>query len=358
MMKAGVGSCEVKLSLPIKKLTHQRDPLYVKVLQTDHFVLVSFDATSMPGETAEYFKEVVERECGMAKENVLISMTHSFSSPHFNSDENNAAFEQALCTALHQVEKKECQIGFSENVCDVNVQRNIETKDGWWIGANPDGFSNKKVMSLFLFHEEKPFACLVNYDIQSSCVMHEDPAAVSADLPGALADEYRREGITCFFLPGACADQAPIHDNYKELAKIMKKAISLPNPAEFVSEELKVTSVYLEKQKMLIPTKELTPHTSFVFESAGEMAEIPLIFLRLNEVMVCMTSPELNSAYGLLMENILPEKCMVVTMTNGAHKYLPQEGDYEKITYEAMNTVLARGSDRRFLHALEEELQK
>ncbi len=357
-MLAGAGSGEVKLSLPIKKLDHQRDPLYVKVLMTEEFLLASFDATSMPPKAVDHFQEAASAKTGIPKENVIISMTHSFSAPHFNDDSNNAVFEQALYSAIEAVEMKETRIGFSLDFSDINVQRNIKTNDGWWIGKNPDGYSSRELKSIFFFHEEKPFACLINYDIQSSCVMAEDPTAVSADLPGAVSDIFRRKGITAFFLAGACADQAPVSNDPVQLAEKLTDAVSIPKPQVWDNAELSVSKVLLPMQKMKIPTRELTPHKEFEFEFSGEYASVPIVLLRLNDITLCMTSPELNSGYGILMQEFLPEKNMIVTMTNGAHKYLPQEWDFENITYEAMNTVLARGSDEIFLKAIEEELKK
>ncbi len=357
-MKAGAAEERVYLNLPIKKLDHELDPLYVKVLQTEQVVFVSFDATSMPGKAVSYFKHVVSRETGMPEENIIISMTHSFSSPHFNGEENYKAFEEALIKAIQKIELKEAGIGFGRSECAINVQRNVKTEQGWWIGRDLKGFSNRDVKSIFFFHDEKPFACLVNADVQSSCVMEKDPTAVSADLPGALADAYRKEGIACFFLAGACADQAPLNDDHLTLAAELKNSILIPEIEPWEEEELHTSFVSLEMQEMTIPTKELTPHTSFNFVPAREIARVPIIFLRWNNITLCMTSPELNSGYGVMIEELLPERSMIVTMTNGAFKYLPQEWDFENITYEAMNTVLARGSDERFFAALEKELHQ
>ncbi len=362
MMRAGVGIGEVKLALPIKNLQYQMDPLYVKVLQTEAFILVCLDVTSMPKEAINYFKGIVSRKTAVPEENIIFTMAHSFSSPHFHNSDNYDAIVSALVEALSLVEMKECRIGFSRDECDINVQRNIETEEGWWIGRNPDGYSNKEVKSIFLFERDegvdKPFACMINAGVQSSCVMSLDKRAVSADLPGAIADIYKKMGITAFFLPGACADQGPISADHKILGEKLVEAVTIPEAKEWESCRLHRNYVSLPMQKMQIPTKMLTPHKSFSFESTGEVAEIPLILLQLNEILLCMTAPELNSAYGKQLEKYLPQSCMVVTMTDGAYKYLPQEWDYDNITYEAMNTVIGRGSDRIFLDTLKGILEE
>ncbi len=356
-MRAGAGSCAVSLSLPTKHQDHQLDPLFVKVLRTEEFILVSFDVTSMPGEVVQYFQEIVSRKTGLDSGRVIISVTHSFSAPHFNDTSCLKAFEEALVKALDEVVMKECSVGWSEGSCAVNVQRNIETPEGWWIGRNPEGPSDRSLRSIWFYHEDKPFACLVNYALQSSCVMELDPSAISADIPGALAEKMRQRGIHCFFLPGACADQVPADADHKKLAETMYREL-IPGPGQPLhSEKIKNTTFSAETQKMKYSTKELRPHRSYEFENTGESEEIPLTILHINDIVLCMTAPELNSGFGEELRGRMPEKCMVATMVNGACKYMPEDIDFERITYQAMNTMIAKGQTRKLTEALERELE-
>jgi hypothetical protein len=49
---------------------------------------------------------------------------------------------------------------------------------------------------------------------------------------------------------------------------------------------------------------------------------------------------------------------MIVTLVNGALKYLPQKRDFERITYTAMNTTLGYGSEEGFIQAVSELKEK
>jgi hypothetical protein len=62
---------------------------------------------------------------------------------------------------------------------------------------------------------------------------------------------------------------------------------------------------------------------------------------------------ELSSQTGVaLRERSGFAHTLVATMVNGAAKYLPDAGSYERITYEAMSSPYAKGSAEALLKAL------
>ncbi len=352
MLRTGVGIAPIVFPLPIKKLTHQCDPLYVKALRMEDYMIISIDATSAGKEAVQYLQGVVSSHTGITKDHIFVSVTHSFSSPHFNHGENYEPVRKALVEAMEQIELQDTRIAYHVDECDINVQKNCWTEDGYWIGRNPDGYRNPEVKSLHLFHGDQEFACIINYDLQSSCVQNVDPTAVSSDIPGVLAEYYRHQGVACLFMPGACADQVPVSDDHEKLGKELYESIHTG-----ITEELSRISVQteyqeLQKQVMKYSTKELTPHKAFDFETLEDTLEISVSLLKINDVTLCMTSPELNAQFGKEIESNLGEKIMVITMVNDAVKYLPQEWDYEHITYTAMNTMIARGSDERLMEVI------
>lgn len=355
MVRAGAGCGVVHLQLPIKKLVRQNDSLYVKVLRIGDIVLVNLDVTSLSKEAVDHFQTIVHDEIGVKKENVILSAAHSFSSPHFNDQKNLIPFDTALKDALH-FEMQECRVGYSTSMCDENVQRNIKTEQGYWIGRNPQGYSNHQLREIYLFHEEQPFACILNYDMQSSCMMEKDDTVVSADVPGVVSSLMRERGIITFWLPGACADQMPVSADEQSVGRKIYQSLVKVEPEALTNVSLKVSSAALQKQKMKYSTKELQPHTEYEFESLSETVDVPLLFLKMNDIVVFMTSPELNSKFGCEIAKMLPERNMIAAMVNGANKYLPQEWDFDNITYMAMNTELARGSELRFLEAVRKEI--
>ena len=66
---------------------------------------------------------------------------------------------------------------------------------------------------------------------------------------------------------------------------------------------------------------------------------------RLGKLTVVGLQPEVDSAFGARLREACPGTLEVLTMVNGAQKYLPSAEAYDRITYEAMNSGFARGAD-------------
>jgi len=112
--------------------------------------------------------------------------------------------------------------------------------------------------------------------------------------------------------------------------------------------------VALCNQKIMpVPTKELQPTTAFDFTLTKEKIEVEIEAILIGDILLIATKPELNSAFGKeILQKSPTEKTMLCTMINGGMKYLPEELDFKRITYTAMNTKLAQGSSQQFYHSL------
>lgn len=99
------------------------------------------------------------------------------------------------------------------------------------------------------------------------------------------------------------------------------------------------------EQEMLRSTKDIRPELQYSFNLTGEYVDITIEAIQIGEVILVGTQPELNSGYGALLKSYSSgENILIMTMVNGGAKYLPEEKDYERITYTAMNTQLGRGA--------------
>jgi hypothetical protein len=80
-------------------------------------------------------------------------------------------------------------VGFGSATSNVNVNRGVQTADGWWLAANDAGFSDQREnVILFEGRDRHPIAIVLNYAVQSS-IMNESTLQsgmqTSADLAGA-----------------------------------------------------------------------------------------------------------------------------------------------------------------------------
>ena len=97
----------------------------------------------------------------------------------------------------------------------MNVNRDIETPAGWWLGVDPKGFADHAMPILVARDAEGGLvAMLATADVQSSVLdgSHDSQGKrlVSGDLFGFAATALERElGGVVLLLPGAAGDQGP-----------------------------------------------------------------------------------------------------------------------------------------------------
>lgn len=128
--------------------------------------------------------------------------------------------EESVASAL--VSLRPAHVRHTQAVCPVGVNRDIETAEGWWHGADPDGFADPVVPVLRLDDGTGfPIAVLATVSVQSAVLndstLSGGGRAVSPDLGGAAAVRIEREwpGTTAFVMTGAAGDQAPALTAYR-----------------------------------------------------------------------------------------------------------------------------------------------
>lgn len=388
---AGAGRAEIRFlaeDLPLKAFTGIHDAIHARVLLfrgERQLALLSLEMTSLPGAAIGHFQAVCGRAAGVDPAQVLVSVTHTFSAPHIPprcrteqeqalSDRLYARIDTAIGAAAARAVDSlaETTLAYGEAGCALNVNRNVPTPEGWWIGRNEDAFSDHTLRVVNLYHGGQLFARLLNYDIQPS-VMDQSAAAdggrlVSGDLAGAACRALERDGrAVAFFLPGCAGDQAPLvravqgGDDLGEAGFVLAEQFGLylaeraagadARPVEAAAPAVRTVTAALPEQRMQYETKQLRPHTDYHFALTGGTVEVPLTLVSLGGVRLLATTPELNSGFGGQLRALLGGPLLIATLVNGAVKYLPEEQDFARITYTAMNTTLGPGSGEAFLQA-------
>jgi neutral ceramidase len=206
------------------------DPLYVKVLVVKNgsasMAFAVLDLTSENMATINSMKSAISTATGVQAENVFVTCTHNFSSPRDPNEPNNPdsytsvilkATAQAAAAAASSL--KPAKVGYGTGLCNVNVNRNVLTKDGYFLGTNEALLSNHSVgVTRFDDLSGKPLAVIINYDCQPAVLqdsqMSDKTCRISADLAGAatqhVEDQYGN-GCIGFYMIGASADQWPAY---------------------------------------------------------------------------------------------------------------------------------------------------
>lgn len=402
-MKAGAGKARINLDgvLPFDGFDVELDSLWVRTVLVEaenRCCIVSVEATSLRADVVEPLRALVAREASCAPKLVWVTVTHTFSSPHVRTPEHlandgereknallRARLEEATCEAVRQaletLSEAALSVGRSTTTCNVN--RDVETPAGWWLGHNPHGYSDKSLQSICLRRIDtgEPIALLFTADVQSSVLDKARDAqgnkGVSGDLAGRASTTAEKSlpGCVVLFLTGAAADQAPAQQavtahvdvagnvtqrnqgNGRELLDMLGERFT----AELLDTLAHVTPVSCDTVRgalhaVCLPGQQrgdfhsLHPQRSYAYVPAADK-EVHVSVLRWGDVVLVGTEPELSSGFGTQVRALAPH-VVLATLVNGAKKYLPTSDAYDRVTYEAMNSGFGRGADTALFQAI------
>ena len=388
-MKAGAGKAHINLDgvLPFDGFDVELDSLWVRTVLVEaenRCCIVSVEATSLRADVVEPLRSLVAREVICAPELVWLTVTHTFSSPHVRTPEHLAnddereknallrarlekAAREAVRQALETLSESTLSVGRSTTTCNVN--RDVETPAGWWLGHNPYGYSDKSLQSICLRRIDtgEPIALLFTADVQSSVLDKSRDAqgnkVVSGDLAGRASTTVEKNlpGCVALFLTGAAADQAPVRQavtahvnvagnvtqrdqgNGRELLDMLGErfaaelldTLTHATPVSCDTVGGGIRAVRLSGQRRG-DFHSLRPQRSYAYVPAAD-EEVHVNVLRWGNVVLVGTEPELSSSFGTKVRALAPH-VVLTTLVNGAKKYLPSSNAYDRITYEAMNS--------------------
>ena len=400
---AGAGKSKIELIgvLPHDGFTAERHPLCARALVLEHastrVCVLALELTSISPALQECLEGAVEAACGCKSPFVWIVPTHTFSAPHvrtpqhLKSDEERERNERYLAAIVSAAEHAVAEalddmvpacIECAQGGCPVNVNRDVETPAGWWLGANAEGFSDHAMPIVRVADADGgTIAVLAAADVQSSVLdksrTSEGERVASGDLFGFAAGMVECEcGGVCLMLTGAAGDQAPReravtvafdaagasvqHDAHEEgyrmlhqqgdaLGRAVIHALDAVEPAG--------DTVAARAFDVELPAQEradfhsLAPRRSYSFVPAGAAATRVSV-LELGGLQLVGVQPEVTSVFGAAVRAAHPGHVLLATLVNGGAKYLPAPDAYQKITYEAMNSGFAQGAHERLLDSI------
>lgn len=391
-LAVGAGKAAISIPaslLPLDSFTTVHDDLYVRVLLltsgATKVVLVVIDLTSISEEAITDIRTAITQATGVASANIVVTVTHNFSAPHVMSASqstqeatwiNNIVAAASSATAAAVRGLRPAKVGYGTGTADVNVNRNVQTAQGWWLGTGEAGPSDKTVgVARFDDLDGNPIAILANYNVQSSIMMDSVMAngdlPITADLAGAAVAHVEQQydnGVIGFFLVGACGDQAPafvskrytidIDRNWTQVdaqdagwllltvqgerlgTEVVRVSQTIA-PAATSALTLVTDSVTVNAVVMGSPTAPTTTHT---FTPNGT-ASAPLWALRVGEGVFAGAEPELSTDTALAIRKNSPFKhTFVLSMLEGGAKNMADRWNYAHITYESVDSSYAEGS--------------
>lgn len=423
-LRAGAGTAVVEIGgdiLPIEGFTSVRDPLHARVLILEsgiRTVIASVEITSLFDLVLETMLQRLCALTGAARENVWLTTTHSFGSPHLwpapdpkgekrpghrvltqEEAARCARLEQAYLKALEQAAQAAASrmrgavIGAGRGFCTVNASRNMETRDGWWLGTDSEEPCDHSLTVLRVDGTDGvPIAMLYTYGVRS-CVMKASKGAdgggiITSDLCGVTSMALEKEfggGFTALFLCGAAADQEPqLKSLQTEVDKNGQPRTIDQGPiggALLDAQAVRLTAEVLKtwrritchrdvgefrsgSREYICPTKKMnqtgsfvTPTREAVFEPTGEKT-LTVYALRLGVVNLIGVQPEIDSITSLRLAQAVPgELTAAVIQVNGGDKCMPERSAYEQVKYQSLNSPFQPGCAERMRDAAVELLQ-
>jgi hypothetical protein len=402
VLRAGSGKAVIRITgdmFPLDRFAQVHGELYVRVvlIRCDNSaVIVSVEMTSLTEETVAALKSLVSEKTGLPEDAIWISVTHTFSAPHIlggtmlakakeEDKQKNDLLQRALLIAAGEAVSqaaatiRDAVLRIGNGSCDVNNNRDIPSIEGWWLGLNSEGFSDK-TLTVMCFDDTggKTIAVLYHYGVQASVMDGVTDAkglrTITADLTGeasCVVETALGEQSTVIFLPGASGDQAPcnkakyfsIDPQGKLIVKerddgfaIIKElggrlGASVLKVVQDVCVEADICGLYHSAITVICPKQRKSfegppqPTKDFVSALEGEI-ETTISFLRLGKnIMLLGMKPEINCITALQIKETSPfQRTLVIQMVNGSQKYMADMQSYIRMTYESMNSSFAIGA--------------
>lgn len=405
MPKVGAGKAEVELVgvLPFDGFDGQLDSIFVRALVVEaqtRCCIVSVEMTSLRPDVVASLRAIASDSAGCPCEATWVCATHTFSVPHVRTAshlggdaerEKNSRLSEAVRIATRKAVLDavgalcDATMSVARGVISVNVNRDVETPGGWWIGTNREGYSDHGVRELAFRRtsDDSAIAVLFSADVQSSVLLGSHDGSgrrlVTGDLAGraSVIAEEALPGSVALFLVGAAGDQAPVVQavttTVSEDGSLFRQdagdaGISIldrlgatfgRDVLEALEHETPIDCHTVEAREIdvVCPGQEradfasLHPNPSYEYSPAPERSTA-VRTLRIGSLVLVGVAPELSSCLG----NLVRVGCRaplvdVVTLVNGGEKYLPSSEAYERRTYEAMNSGFGRGSAEVLLRA-------
>ncbi len=429
-LKAGAGSSIIRFPdgfFPTDLLNGVHDDPSARILVLDageRVAVVSIEMVNVPDDNIDMLRTEVEEITGTPYDHVWVHVTHPITTPHAPGGPHMRAdgtmmpvpagaggppkvgpdgkphqedpelprkrrmFTELLSEAVRTAATAAAE-GMSDAVCsvhtgrcEVNSNRDVETPFGWWVGINPDGYSNKSMEILRVDHTDgTPIGFLISYGIKPCAIDVSGNGSpdrkVSADVPGVACRMMEEKyGAPCLFCMSAACDQVPreqaIVDVVNDDGTVSSRDQGLEAGYEIVdrlghemgeaaiaiagneAEPEEGTEIFTASDSATLTMKAHDdrahgPVKEADFEPGGEV-ELGADVICFGDTALVAVKPEINSQTEKELKEASPfAHTLLISMVNGGMKYLPDKAAYDKVTYEALGSKVMPGSAEKWV---------
>jgi neutral ceramidase len=351
--------------------------------------IIAWELIGVPNAAWEVLSQRIAQEIGIPVEYQLIAAVHDHSAPapfgmYGNDSPKSGAYtkqvEDATVEAIRRAKEnlQPAKIGIGNGKAYVNInRREYSSAEGWWLGYNPEGPSDKTVTVIrFDALSGKPIALLINYAVHA-VVMGGENYQVSGDLAGAtsryvenhyrgapedaprsdagvaiqLRPEETSNQVVALWTSSAAGDQNPISlARGSDFAMVDALGKILGEETVRVAAGIHTTDqarIWGKQQVVTCPGRKLEPGPVPRKEYSwwdSDPVSIRLALILINDIALAGVSGEVMT---MIHEHLKQQSSLghtvMVTHANGSSGYIPDDAAFERVSYEITTSRLKPG---------------
>ena len=408
---AGVSKVNITPKIPIpiawnagKNLVYEgiHDEVFVRALVfsdgTSKTVLITADATEFSSSFDDEVFNKIEKETGIPKDNIMISVTNTHSGPtniYSGMDYTQSTLPEVkiysdglkdkIVEAVKEADKKlkPTRIGTGRGQCKMNVNRRAPfPPDGnLRLGKNPDGLCDHEIIVLRIDDTNgNLMAVFINWPCQGA-VMGPSDNLLTGDWPGATAlfleKEFGNNAVALVTI-GASGDINPVvgpegtafgkssisSDTYgyllgTEVLRVLKDAKTLPYGDITASRKsIKLPGKLSYRDMPNISFDEALKLRPGTFKPRPDM-EVRVSAVKIGTTIFAGISGDVFHEIGLKIKEMSPYKnTFVVTHCNGWTGYIVTDKAYYEGGYEVAACRIMSGGEKVVIENLLDMIEK
>ena len=371
------------------------------------FVIAAFELVMLPDDLMADCKAIIAEKLNVKEENIWLHVTHAITTPHSPGGpligpggevrpippemmarltvpiESIVQAREDYCAIIKDAVSKACEeaadlrearIGLGKGFCDINENRDIETPNGWWIGRHGKGYSNKEMTVIQLIDQVgKKIAGIISYGVKPCVIdnsqMRQGKRQISADLTGVACRQVEAQwDAPVMFLMSAAGDQIPkktvLFDEWED-GKLVPHDLGVEQGlawAQELGQQMAEDALAIGRTVICeeLPGDISCADTSFTWAGKGRSKmeptkqteyvperekQVPVSVLKIGkDIAFVTTQPEMNAVTERQLQKNSPVRdTLLITMVNGGMKYLPDRDSFDRITWEALSSMLMPG---------------
>ncbi len=364
------------------------DNIFVRAIVLDdgatQVALVAWELLYVPDFVWADVSRQIAAEAGIRPENVLFAAVHDHGAPTLGATPPNTAdytmnVESAAVEAVRQAKARlqPASFGIGTGAAYLNInRRELTSGQGWWLGYNENGPSDKTVTVLrFEDMTGKPIAFLINYAVHA-VIMGPENYQITGDLAGATSrfveqhyrgknhprsdggprlrlrpEETSDEGPVALWTSGAAGDQNPVSmASGEDFTLVDALGKMLGEEAIRVAGGIKTSSearIGGSQKVVTCPGRQVEagsrPRADYKFTDADPVS-IRLGVVMIDKVAITGVSGEVFTMIHQRLQRESPfSHTIMVTHANGSSGYIPNDAAFDQVSYEITTSHLKPG---------------